>query len=560
MKNKILLRIVALGATVAALSGDGRLATVAASRFLTHDLTDYFSAGRPSSVAYDGSNFLIAAQSTNGGVVAFLLATNGALPGAPLELSRTGGVARVAFDGSNYLLVWPDFADLPSDVLGQFIRPDGSAFGSKFLIESDAATAEMGGLAFDGTNYLAVWERHGSDTNAVGNVQGRFITPAGGLLGSRLQISDGATAQKHPNVAWNGENHLVLWTGQTAGTNEWQVQGRRLDRSGASLGSLLISEHPAQQPWPPALASDGTNWLAAWSRESGPYPVLNSNLWLPMLYGRLVARDGTMSGPEIEIRRGGLGQFKPVATFNGDNYLVGWMERQRSDQFGSPPTIGWYWRMFEQQLDRSGRLDMSVIADAAFHNVFTVDPPGLAVSQGGNRFLLVWELQWNHWIGKSFLVRQSPTIWLGNLAKLPGGGVQLDLTGPTNYSYVIEASSNLVSWSLDVPGYYGINLHPAPRRITLPASVAGEGNPRFFRAFDGRPVCRENLRLIQQAKAHWALDHNKANLAEPLSTDLYGPGRYLPTQPLCPSGGEYFPGDMIMKPGCSLGGVAGHTN
>src|SRR5207248_3123664 len=167
---------------------------------------------------------LIAARFTNGGIVAIRLATNGVMQGSQLDLGRTGGLPRAAFDGRNYLVAWPDLSDVLPDIYGQFIRPDGTMAGTRFLIEAGADAEEMGGLAFDGTNYLAVWESDTETSNGVFAVEGRFITPAGDLLGSRLEISGGAAEQRFPDVAWNVENYLVIWTSQTEGTNKWNVQ------------------------------------------------------------------------------------------------------------------------------------------------------------------------------------------------------------------------------------------------------------------------------------------------------------------------------------------------
>ena len=81
----------------------------------------------------------------------------------------------------------------------------------------------------------------------------------------------------------------------------------------------------------------------------------------------------------------------------------------------------------------------------------------------------------------------------------------------------------------------------------------------FFRAFDGQTACRENQRLIQQAKSHWALEHNKYYVDTPAESDLFGPGRYLPAKPVCPNGGVYSIEAMVAHPSCSVAATAGHT-
>ena len=66
--------------------------------------------------AFRSSIPLAASQSTNGGVVAFLIPKDGSISVQELNLAHTGGVPRVAFGGSNYLMVWPDFEKLPGGI------------------------------------------------------------------------------------------------------------------------------------------------------------------------------------------------------------------------------------------------------------------------------------------------------------------------------------------------------------------------------------------------------------------------------------------------------------
>ena len=54
-----------------------------------------------------------------------------------------------------------------------------------------------------------------------------------------------------------------------------------------------------------------------------------------------------------------------------------------------------------------------------------------------------------------------------------------------------------------------------------------------------------------------AMDFQKRPTDVPLDTDLFGPGKYLPQKPACPSGGVYTLGAVQAKPTCS---VPGHVN
>ncbi|MBN2505838.1 MAG: hypothetical protein JXQ71_04000 [Verrucomicrobia bacterium] len=65
-------------------------------------------------------------------------------------------------------------------------------------------------------------------------------------------------------------------------------------------------------------------------------------------------------------------------------------------------------------------------------------------------------------------------------------------------------------------------------------------------------VCRANLAQIQGAKQAWAAALNKAPTDIPQDTDLFGPGKYIATKPVCPAGGVYRLGAVNENPTCSI--------
>lgn len=63
------------------------------------------------SAAFSGTNYLVGIQGdavTHDDITAQLISTNGALIGSRIAIGRTGGIPWVGFDGTNFLLVWPD--------------------------------------------------------------------------------------------------------------------------------------------------------------------------------------------------------------------------------------------------------------------------------------------------------------------------------------------------------------------------------------------------------------------------------------------------------------------
>ena len=87
--------------------------------------------------------------------------------------------------------------------------------------------------------------------------------------------------------------------------------------------------------------------------------------------------------------------------------------------------------------------------------------------------------------------------------------------------------------------------------------LVGISVPNFLqaRATAHTKTCVQALYEIQAAKEQWAMDKNEPATATPPATDLYGPGKYLKTQPKCPSDGAYIIGGVNTPPTCSVGGT-----
>ena len=94
-----------------------------------------------------------------------------ARPRAPLPsalrarpLGNGVGGSGVAFDGTNYLVVWTDYRGGATKVYGARVSPDGTVLDQSGFAISAAGSAPA--VAFDGTNYLVVWSDQDSIVGA----------------------------------------------------------------------------------------------------------------------------------------------------------------------------------------------------------------------------------------------------------------------------------------------------------------------------------------------------------------------------------------------------------
>src|SRR5262245_14846921 len=110
----------------------------------------------------------------------------------------------VAFDGTNYLVVWSDSRSGGYDIYGARVSPSGTILDPNGIRITTAAAVfhAMPRLSFDGTNYLVVWEESQSGDF---NIVGARVTPAGSVLDPEgIPISTAPDEQSLPALAFDG--------------------------------------------------------------------------------------------------------------------------------------------------------------------------------------------------------------------------------------------------------------------------------------------------------------------------------------------------------------------
>lgn len=89
--------------------------------------------------------------------------------------------------------------------------------------------------------------------------------------------------------------------------------------------------------------------------------------------------------------------------------------------------------------------------------------------------------------------------------------------------------------------------------IGLLAAIAVP-NFKKARAQSQRAACVANMRMIDGAKATWALENKLTGNDVPKDSDLFGPTLYIKEKPTCPAGGAYTLNAVDVKPTCSIPG------
>ena len=245
---------------------------------------------------------------------------------------------------------------------------------SEFAIDTGSAPVEVGQsrpwTAFDGTNYLVVWQDgRGSD---AADIWGARVSAGGTILDSAgFPISAAANAQWSPSVAYLDSTYLVVWYDRRR-DGSGDIYGARVTRSGVVLdpdGIRICGVQGAQEF--PVVAAGDTCWFVAWQDSRTVWDIR----------GACVSRSGTVLTPAgVAITCTPSQELYPTVAYNGTNFLVVW----QSDQYG-PYTL-WGARVTQagQILDPGG----FYIAGDISQNV---EPAAAAVASTGGDFLVAWQ-------------------------------------------------------------------------------------------------------------------------------------------------------------------------
>lgn len=92
--------------------------------------------------------------------------------------------------------------------------------------------------------------------------------------------------------------------------------------------------------------------------------------------------------------------------------------------------------------------------------------------------------------------------------------------------------------------------------IAIIGLLAAIAIPNFVKArtTSQTNACIENLKKIDGAKHHWALENKKVGSDTPVDGDLFGDTLYIRQKPQCPANGNYGLNRVSLPPTCPIAG------
>jgi hypothetical protein len=295
-------------------------------------------------VAFDGTNYLVVWDAF-GSVRAARISRTGVLLDPQPMLIATGTLATVAFDGTNFLVVWSSSGyGVPGDIHGARVSTGGAVLDPEgFPIATGPDRDLFPAVAFDGTNYLVLWTSFPFELPFPATVHGTRVDTGGHVIDPSPVLIPEATGT--PSVAFDGANFLVAFMSGDQGRDG--IKAVRMSPDGAVVGPGAIQISAPTTANYPAVVFDGVHWQVAWTQ------------WTPDGYdvhGARVSRRGSVLDPaDILIATGPGDQGGVSMARNGTNVLVAWSDSQQDGD------------VFATRISRPG---------------VVLDPAGIAIATG----------------------------------------------------------------------------------------------------------------------------------------------------------------------------------
>jgi hypothetical protein len=215
----------------------------------------------------------------------------------------------------DFMAVWEDYRNGNFDIYASRIDSTGTVLNSLGIpvLVDPSFDQRNPRIAFDGTNFLVVWHEVLDSVATTFKVEGKRMGRDGNIIDPLpISITTG-DKQRYADVAFGGGKYLVVW----ADENYWDIYGALVDTNGTVFPPFSIRTAAGMQQ-NPVVASDGENFLVVWEDFETHWPDAH-------IFGTRVSPTGQVLDPAgIHIAYTYDTEEHPSVTFDGRNYLVSW--------------------------------------------------------------------------------------------------------------------------------------------------------------------------------------------------------------------------------------------
>jgi photosystem II stability/assembly factor-like uncharacterized protein len=228
----------------------------------------------------------------------------------------------IAWDGTNYMVVWQTNRKDPEDydLYAARVGPDRHVLDPEGVPISTAASNQIfADIAAGNDQYFVVWQDLRSRKRW--EIYGARVRPDGKVLDPEgIPIATGGGNAQYPQIARGQDSFLVVWMEENEGRG-WDVAGMRFAPDGGRLDSkrILISGAPGDQTRP-TLAWNGKEYLVVWM-ENRPGSRAR-------ISGARLTESGTVVDPEgLQLSGSAADPSYPAVGWARGRFVVVWSDK-----------------------------------------------------------------------------------------------------------------------------------------------------------------------------------------------------------------------------------------
>ncbi|MBK7861489.1 MAG: hypothetical protein IPJ65_23320 [Archangiaceae bacterium] len=236
----------------------------------------------------------------------------------PIQPAEVGDAANeqvgvdVATDGTGWLAVWHDDRSDDTDVYAARITAAGTVLDPTSLPVCDLpGVQDDPAVAFDGTNYQVVWR----DERGGWQLYGARVSPGGVVLDVGGRALAPLSFNSQPEVASSGGAVLVVWNGDAVGGGR-DLFGLRVSGTGAPVGSPFTVSAAAGDEREAKVVSNGSGYLALWEDHRGATSDIRA--------ARIDSAGTVLDPTGMLLVGTAADERRPHAVWDGTQYLVTW--------------------------------------------------------------------------------------------------------------------------------------------------------------------------------------------------------------------------------------------
>lgn len=272
-------------------------------------------AGSRPGTAWTGGGFATIWSDARTGRDAVFLAfadPSGLRLGSEIPVSTSAGYAKdpaLAWTGSGYGVAWADSRDGELETYFTLLDASGAKRLAELALTEDDEISGWPDLAWNGREFGVVW---------TGELSGLRFTTVDRAGQRTTPISTVSTHVAWPNrasIVWTGEQFAVVWSGFESGRG--QVFFQRLSAGGEPIGSPLgvTANGTSAEASNPRLAWSGTGFAVVWhDRRSGGHRAYLARL----------DTAGTKLGSDLELSA--AVSLNPDVAWSGQEFAVAWSD------------------------------------------------------------------------------------------------------------------------------------------------------------------------------------------------------------------------------------------